>query len=165
LIAFPGVVLVVSHDRYFLNRVCTHMLAFEGDGRVLFSVGNYDYYAEKRTRLAAQPAAAPATSAPKGKAACTSPAPARPRRLSYKEARELETIEPAILAAEETIARIEALFAEADFHRQHGPRTNELLAELAAEKERVARLYERWQELDALRATPEKASRGEVSGL
>ena len=50
LIAFPGVVLVVSHDRYFLNRVCTGIFAFEGDGRIAYSVGDYDYYAEKKRR-------------------------------------------------------------------------------------------------------------------
>ena len=52
LIAFPGVVLVVSHDRYFLNRVCTDILAFEGDERIAHSVGDYDYYLEKRARQA-----------------------------------------------------------------------------------------------------------------
>ena len=41
LIAFPGVVLVVSHDRYFLNRVCTDILAFEGDGKIHHSAGDY----------------------------------------------------------------------------------------------------------------------------
>jgi ABC-type sulfate/molybdate transport systems ATPase subunit len=50
LIAFPGVVLVVSHDRYFLNRVCTDILAFEGDGKIAHSVGDYDYYLEKKKR-------------------------------------------------------------------------------------------------------------------
>src|SRR5687767_4307265 len=50
LIAFPGVVLVVSHDRYFLNRVCTDILAFEGNERITHSVGDYDYYLEKRER-------------------------------------------------------------------------------------------------------------------
>src|ERR1700722_13178753 len=50
LIAFPGVVLVVSHDRYFLNRVCTDILAFEGDGKIHHSVGDYDYYLEKKQR-------------------------------------------------------------------------------------------------------------------
>src|SRR6185369_6287157 len=48
LVAFGGCVIVVSHDRYFLNRVCTSILAFEGEGRVSYSVGNYDYYLEKR---------------------------------------------------------------------------------------------------------------------
>ena len=50
LIAFPGTVLVVSHDRYFLNRVCTDVLAFEGDGKIHHSVGDYDYYLEKKQR-------------------------------------------------------------------------------------------------------------------
>src|SRR5208282_4541823 len=61
LIAFPGVVLVVSHDRYFLNRVCTDILAFEGDGKIAHSVGDYDYYLEKKQRavqLAAKQSAA-----------------------------------------------------------------------------------------------------------
>ena len=48
LVAFGGCVIVVSHDRYFLNRVCTSILAFEGEGRVAYDVGNYDYYLEKR---------------------------------------------------------------------------------------------------------------------
>ena len=48
LVAFGGCVIVVSHDRYFLNRVCTSILAFEGEGRVAYSVGNYDYYLERR---------------------------------------------------------------------------------------------------------------------
>ena len=153
LIAFPGVVLVVSHDRYFLNRVCTNILAFEGDARVRHSVGNYDYYVEKRARqeeLATQRLGK--TENEKMPPAPRRPKSDRPRKLTFKEARELEGMESAILAAEENIARLEALFAQPDFHREHGRRTNELTAELAAEKERVARLYERWQELEAIRA-------------
>src|SRR6266508_1473306 len=53
LIAFPGVVCVVSHDRYFLNRVCTDILAFEGDGKIHHSVGDYDYYLEKKNKAVA----------------------------------------------------------------------------------------------------------------
>src|SRR5207237_336051 len=51
LVAFGGCVIVVSHYRYFLNRVCTSILAFEGEGRVNYSVGNYDYYLERREAL------------------------------------------------------------------------------------------------------------------
>ena len=152
LIAFPGVVVVVSHDRYFLNRVCTDILAFEGDGRLVHSVGNYDYYAEKRARQA-ETAKRRASDAAKRKAP-EEPKRAktdRSRKLTFKEARELEGMEASILAVEENIARIEALFAQPDFHRDHGPRTNDLMAELAADKERVAKLYVRWQELEAIR--------------
>ena len=80
------------------------------------------------------------------------PISARPRRLTFKESLELEGMEAAILAAEENIARIESLFADPDFHRKHGQRTNELTAESAGEKERLARLYDRWQELEHIRA-------------
>lgn len=55
LVAFGGCVIVVSHDRYFLNRVCTSILAFEGEGRVNYSVGNYDYYLERRDAVNAAP--------------------------------------------------------------------------------------------------------------
>ncbi len=48
LLSFNGCVVVVSHDRYFLNRVCNGILAFEGDGKVYFSEGNYEYYIEKK---------------------------------------------------------------------------------------------------------------------
>jgi ABC transport system ATP-binding/permease protein len=156
LVAFPGVVLVVSHDRYFLNRVCTDILAFEGEGRVNHSVGNYDYYAEKKQRaLAAAGRARAAALAPRKPASLargTTARAARPRKLTFKEVRELEGMEQAILAAENEVARLEALFAQPDFHREHGTRTSQLVAELAAGREQIARLYERWEELEALRA-------------
>ena len=49
LVAFAGSVIVVSHDRYFLNRVCTAILAFEGEGVLRYNVGNYDYYLGKKS--------------------------------------------------------------------------------------------------------------------
>ena len=150
LIAFPGVVLVVSHDRYFLNRVCTDILAFEGDGRIAHSVGSYDYYVEKRGRIAAATESAVKVSS--AKASPAKLAPAKPRKLSFNEARELEGIEVQILAAETEIARIEALFATPDFHRTHATQTNQLVAQLAAVKQQVAQVYARWEELEAIKA-------------
>ncbi|NDH68746.1 MAG: energy-dependent translational throttle protein EttA, partial [Gammaproteobacteria bacterium] len=48
ILNFPGSAVVISHDRWFLDRVCTHLMAFEGDGRVVFMEGNYtDYEAER----------------------------------------------------------------------------------------------------------------------
>jgi ABC transport system ATP-binding/permease protein len=162
LVMFPGVVCVVSHDRYFLNRVCTDILAFEGDGSIHHSVGDYDYYLEKKRK--AQEAAAgwtePAT--PKESAVISSrsvaaaPKPAKPAKLSFKEARELEGIEPQILALEEEIARIEGLFASPNFHRTHAAQTSQLVAELAAVKEKLPPLYARWEELEALKSASAK---------
>jgi len=158
LIAFPGVVCVVSHDRYFLNRVCTDILAFEGDGKIHHSVGDYDYYLEKKQRRSEASARWTEESAPKkpvlpaSRGAGRAQKPAKPAKLSFKDARELEGMEAQIFAAEEEIARIEGLFASPDFHRSHATKTNELMAELAAAKEKLGQLYARWEELEMLKA-------------
>jgi ABC transport system ATP-binding/permease protein len=157
LIAFPGVVCVVSHDRYFLNRVCTDILAFEGDGRVHHSVGDYDYYLEKKQRAAEVRALFHASAASFGKPAPSperaGPKANRPRKMSFKETRELEGMEDRIMAAETEIARIEGLFVSPEFHRTHATQTPQLMADLAAAKAEVTRLYARWEELEALRAS------------
>ena len=152
LVAFPGVICVVSHDRYFLNRVCTDILAFEGDGKIAHSVGNYDYYIEKRGRIAATSETEMPGNASRPKAVVAKSAPAKPRKLSFKEARELEGIEAQILSAESEIARIEALFATPDFHRTHATQTSQLVAQLAVVKQQVVHLYARWEELEAIKA-------------
>ena len=149
LIAFPGVVVVVSHDRYFLNRVCTAILAFEGEGRVAWSEGNYEYYLEKKNRAAAAAAAAPAVSEPPRNSAISAK-PAKPRKLSFNEARELESMESQIQKCEEEIGELEALFLDPDFNRKHGPRTAEINAEIAAAKARLGELFARWEELEAI---------------
>ena len=158
LVAFPGVVLVVSHDRYFLNRVCTDILAFEGDGRIAHSVGDYDYYLEKRKRQAEQ---AKAWENEAKNAAKQSAAPAKtskPRKLSFKETRELEGMEAQIHAAEAEIARIEGLFASPEFHRTHAAQTGQLTVQLAEAKENLTKLFARWEELEAIRLASVSAS-------
>jgi ATP-binding cassette subfamily F protein uup len=157
LIAFPGVVCVVSHDRYFLNRVCTDILAFEGDGRITHSVGDYDYYVEKKRRAEAvaerESAAIVALNRAGGQPKDSAPPKtAKKRKLSFKEARELEGMEAKILAAEEEIRRIEAIFSSPDFHRTHATQANSLTAELEDAKQNVTRLYARWEELEAIKA-------------
>jgi len=156
LVLFPGCVLVVSHDRYFLNRVCTGIVAFEGEGQVTFSEGSYDYYLEKRRRArnaASEPDPRAWTAAAKAPAAVVPQAKPAPkgRKLSFKEQRELDGIEEAIHAAEAEVAEKEARFLEPDFHRKHGPRVAELTEEIESGKRNVARLYARWEELEAMK--------------
>ncbi|MFZ1072300.1 MAG: ABC-F family ATP-binding cassette domain-containing protein [Verrucomicrobiia bacterium] len=162
LIAFPGVVCVVSHDRYFLNRVSTDILAFEGDEKIHHSVGDYDYYLEKKQRAIAAASRQSAAIISTNKSAALSqvaatkaPNRAKPRKLSFAEARELEGMESRIHAADAEITRIEALFASPDFHRTHATQTNQLVADLAAAKENLAKLYARWEALDAIKAAAE----------
>jgi ABC transport system ATP-binding/permease protein len=171
LIAFPGVTCVVSHDRYFLNRVCTDILAFEGDGKIHHSVGDYDYYLEKKQRAEAaasrQSAAILATNKAEKSAARSSrsggtatPKPAKPRKLSFKEQRELEGMEARIHEVEAEVSRIEGLFADPEFFRKNAARLNQLTDELDAAKENVTKLYSRWEELEAVRSASADANAG-----
>ncbi len=157
LMTFPGVVLVVSHDRYFLNRVCTGILAFEGEGKVTYSVGDYEYYLEKRKReekaaLEWQRAAAKSAASSKQSAAAKQQPTQKVKKLSFKEQQELEGMEAAIHSAEESIAKIEATLADPEFYKKNAAQANTLISELDGEKAKLAKLFERWEELEAIKA-------------
>lgn len=150
LISFEGCVMVVSHDRYFLNRVCTGILALEGNGEIYYSEGDYDYYIQKRKQRTADPE----ESKPKVKKE-SAPGEKRsknkPKKLSYKDERELEQIEEKIITAESEVERIENIFSSSDFYEKHAAQTNELTQQLEEAKEKVKKLYERWEELERKR--------------
>ena len=151
LVAFQGNVIVVSHDRYFLNRVCTAILAFEGEGAIRYTVGNYDYYLEKRAATVAGGVDPGPVAAPKA-AGVTAPGYSRPkpRKLTWKEQRELEGMEAAILTAENEVVRLETLIAAPDFFVAQAAEWPRIEAELTAARKRVADLYERWEKLGAI---------------
>ncbi len=113
LVEYPGTLIIVSHDRAFLNNVVTSTLAFEGDGVVNEYVGGFDDWLRQRPQPAedaAGKAAKPALvrqPAPAKSATQAAPAqPGKPRKLSFKEQRELETLRAELAAFP---ARIEAL--------------------------------------------------------
>ena len=141
---FDGCVVAVSHDRYFLNRICTGLLAFEDDGVVTYTHGNYDDY------LARREVTAPVAEPGEPEIAPVPEAGSKPRRRSWKEQQELKTIEAEILEAEAEVERIETLFASPDFHVRHGHETSELTAALDMARERASALYERWAELEEI---------------
>jgi ATP-binding cassette subfamily F protein uup len=148
LVAFGGSVIVVSHDRYFLNRVCTAILAFEGEGVIRYQVGNYDYYLEKRE--SAKGGSSPADRVKGAEAPAVRAKSPKLRKLKWKEERELAGMEAAILAAEEEVSRIEALFAKPDFYVTHAADLKTLETKLRTARDEVARLYARWAELGEL---------------
>lgn len=148
---FGGCALIVSHDRYLLNRLCTHMLVFEADGNVVQIAGNFNDYmlycdrkrtSEKQARQAAQrrkPAGAPT--------------PPKPRPgLSYHEKRELETMEDVIRAAEMQLNAIQEQVSAPDFYEQPYTHTQAVLQALEAARAEVEGLYERWQYLEGKRS-------------
>ena len=153
LLAFSGCVLVVSHDRYFLNRVCTGIIAFEGEGQVLYNEGDYEYYRQKLSErktisIAQKTPAKPKSEKKKNKST-------KPNKLTWKEKKELEGIEEAILEAEKEILEIEAIFADPEFHSKHGNKTNEFNKKLETAKLRSLTLYGRWEELENLKQASE----------
>ena len=77
-------------------------------------------------------------------------------KLSYKEERELESLEPAIMAAEEEIAALEQRFSEPDFFAKFGSEMKSLQEELNAKKSELERLYSRWEELEAKKESLKK---------
>jgi ATP-binding cassette subfamily F protein uup len=148
---FDGTVLVVSHDRYFLDRICDQIIAFE-EGGLFVQPGNYSYYLEKKKqRDAAKPAAwASFAKAPARKAETVNPvAVSRPRKLTFKEQRELEGMETAILAAEARVRELETTLNDPEFHATRSREAHGLIAALEAARSEVTRLYDRWQELTA----------------
>jgi ATP-binding cassette subfamily F protein uup len=155
--AYDGTLLLVSHDRAFLDNVVTSTLVFEGDGAVNEYVGGYsDWMRQRRSpkRAAANaPAAAKSSPTPNGAPALKSaPAPGvKPRRLSFKDQRELELLPDRIeaLEAEQTILQI--LVGDPDLYRRDSARaaeTQQRLLDLARELEAA---YSRWDALEAAR--------------
>ncbi len=145
LLSFAGCALIVSHDRWFLDRVATGILAFEGNGSVTFWEGSYSFYAERRRAQAT-------TAKPekeKTEKARTQRAPA-PRKLTFKEKQELAGIEAAITAAEQKVGDLEATLSDPTVFKDRPTEVQTLVGDLDAARAEVERLFARWQELDAI---------------
>lgn len=145
--SFAGCLIVVSHDRYFLDRVVDKVFRFEGDGVVREYPGNYSAFLEIREREAEEKAAIVAESKAAKVAVAAPEVPSGKRKLSYKETRELEELETRIAEAETHQAMLEK--------RMHdNPSDYVLIGELDAElqtlKVNLERDLERWAVLAEL---------------
>jgi ATP-binding cassette subfamily F protein uup len=151
ILAFNGCVLVVSHDRYFLDRVCDRLIAFEGHGRIHECAGNYSYYQEKRAQQAAAELAM--VNAPlKKEKAPTSAAVVKPRKMSQKEQRELAEVEASIASLETEIAAMEGELTNPETFVKLGAATNDFIAKLDAKKHELEGRFARWTELEEIKA-------------
>jgi ATP-binding cassette subfamily F protein 3 len=142
---YEGTVIVVSHDRYFLNRVVDQLIVLEGDGRSQVIHGNYDTYEMMRAQQeAARAESAKQTSEPKPAAAARAAASAtkRKRRFPYRKIEDLETD----IAAQETrIRELEQLLASPDLYRD-GEKVKEAMRGFEETKQSLQQLYEHWEE-------------------
>ncbi len=147
LAAYPSTILVVSHDRYFLNRVCNHILAFDEPGHPTMDVGDFDYYMSHR----ANTVQTPSNSGGSGKkSVAAEPVTAKrsaSKKLSYMEDRELKQLEDRIPELEDSIAGIEAKFS--DPAGMSAAEMQTLTAELDEKRAELEKMYARWEELAA----------------
>jgi ATP-binding cassette subfamily F protein uup len=155
LVEFEGTVLVVSHDRAFLNNVVTSTIVFE-DGGAREYVGGYDDWQRQRQqriaeRQAAESIAKAATRKAAGQTAAT-PAlsSSGPRRLSFKERKELEALPATIERFETEIQSLHRDMAQPEFYQQPGARIAEAQARLKRLENDLAAAYARWEELEQL---------------
>jgi ATP-binding cassette subfamily F protein uup len=145
LLEFAGTILLVSHDRAFLDHVVTSTLVFEGGGRIAEFVGGHaDWLRQRRSA----PAPAPAAPAPRS-AKPAAPPPARPRRRSYREERELEALPAHIEALEREQGALAEAIGQATFHRSEPAARAQVRERLAALARELETAYARWEELEA----------------
>ena len=144
LAEYPGTLLLVSHDRDFLDSVVTSTLVMEGEGGIGEFVGGYSDWLRQR----AQPVlpAAP----PRAAAAAAKPAPAAPakKKLSYNDQRELDALPAKIEALEARVAVLTDAMQSPDFYQRDSAVVAAALAEAAETQKQLDTAYERWQQLD-----------------
>lgn len=172
LSVFPGCALVVSHDRWFLDRVATSILAFEGDGRVTRYAGNYSDFLSQRAsgangrvetraadeRTSAPPEASKASSNASSNAAskassnassnaAVAPKAPKARIKSGPEKRELAAMEASIEAAEREVAEVNLRMNDPKLYSRGGAEITAVQVRLERAQAEVARLYARWEAL------------------
>jgi len=154
LIAFPGSVIVVSHDRWFLDRIATRVLAFDDEGRLLQHTGDVaalihrlamesDARAAQSERLAADKKASARAAAP-----AAPPAAKKAAKLAPWEQRELEQLTAEIEKQEALLARFDERLAQPEIYSAQRQQLEPLNAERAACAAKIAALYARWEALE-----------------
>ena len=150
LVEFGGTVLLVSHDRAFLNEVCTSLLVFEGEGRVVDYIGGYDDWQKEKARKAAALAAAEELAKRAAKAAASggagSPA-AKARKLTNKERAELDAMPALIEKLENEQTALTAKLADPLFFKKPPLEVTQATGRLHELEAQIATTYKRWEEL------------------
>ncbi|HEX9446263.1 MAG TPA: ATP-binding cassette domain-containing protein, partial [Candidatus Binatia bacterium] len=137
---YKGTLLLVSHDRTFLDNVVTSTLVFEGGGKIGEYVGGYEDWARYR-RLVLETGAAPERPAEEKRVQ-------RAGKLSYKDQRELEALPARIEGLEAEQSRLHAALSDAEFHRQPRDKITVAVERLEIVNKELEECYARWQELE-----------------
>ncbi len=157
LVEWPGTLLLVSHDRVFLDNVVTSTIVFEGEGRIEEYVGGYaDWLRQRRKQskaAAAESRASASAAAMAGKVVESAPVPAAPpKKLSYKEQRELEQLPHRIEVLESEHSELQATIASPEFYKEGTGGIGKALARATDIEAELLAAYARWDELESRRA-------------
>ncbi len=144
---FPGVVITVSHDRYFLDRVVDHLLAFEAGEIHRFQGGYSDYLDDRKQRQQATAGTSRTAGQEQEASERSKPKPERRRKLSYKEQQEWDGIEERIAELEATIQQLAQSIEQAG---SDSAKVQELFAEQQKTEALLEQTIERWSELSLL---------------
>ncbi|EHK2306517.1 ABC-F family ATP-binding cassette domain-containing protein [Clostridium perfringens] len=152
---FGGVVITVSHDRYFLDRICNKIFSYEGNGKIDIYTGNYgDYLLSKEEEAVNNKEKEVAVDKNKKEPSVDkNKNKGKVLKFSFKEQREFETIDEEIMTLEEKIEELDSLMAK---HASEYGRLQELMEEKAKVEEELAFKYERWEYLNELAAQIEE---------
>ncbi|PXF63458.1 ATP-binding cassette ATPase Uup [Kangiella spongicola] len=145
---YTGTMLLVSHDRDFINNVVTSSIVFEGDGQVNEYVGGYDDWL--RQRKAKEPKKSATQSSDKAKQT-SEKTRRKTAKLSYKDQRELDQLPAKIAELEQKIEQVQNTMAEPDFYQQDHEKVASVSAELDSYESGLEQLFERWEELEAMK--------------
>jgi ATP-binding cassette subfamily F protein uup len=148
LIEYDGTVLLVSHDREFLNNVVTSTIVFEGGGTVSEYVGGYDDWLRQRGPVA------PVMKEKSAKQGKPRPQRERPRTLTFKEIKEIECLPALIESLEAERAGLYESLADPDFYRKDGGSLPAAKARIEELEKAIASSYERWELLDSVPRGP-----------
>jgi len=146
LLEYPGTLLLVSHDRTFLNNVVTSTLAFEGKGTIREYPGGYDDWLAQRPNVESVPK--PESKNIKPRAARNKPD--KPRKLSFKEQRDLEILPRTIDDLETEHKQLVADMSNPDFYKNNKEEISDITARLQVIEDKISAAYRRWEELDAI---------------
>lgn len=147
LVNYTGTLILVSHDRDFLDHVVTSCIAFEGDGRLAEYVGGYDDYLRQRPVESTQPQPSVKVKSPQSAAALSKP---QRKRLSYKEEQERQALPTRIEALEAEQAEISRQMGEPDFYQRTAAEINQVNARLKSIADELQIAYARWEALESL---------------
>jgi len=150
LMDYRGTVLLVSHDRAFINNVVTSTLVLEGDGYVNEYVGGYDDWL-RQSRKRKDEAAAPMRTEEKKEQ--PRPAAAKQRKLSFKEQKELDELPQRLEELEAEHQKLLSAMADPAFYRESGNKVASTTARLENVEKELAAAYKRWEELEAVRGS------------